>query len=163
MEDKIKGIRKLPQSWLALAGLVLGVLFLVMGTVLPGRKKQDFSGETYTVQYYTEALETRIAALCTSISGIREATVLLTLENGSEYVYARNGDSQSSGDTSWDYMILASGEGEEAVLMTEIYPKVRGVAVVCTGGDSPAVQQTVTELLSASLGIASHRIKVAGM
>ncbi len=163
MEEKIKGIRKRPQTWVALVGLVLGILFLVMGTVLPAQKSKETSGEVYTVQYYTEALETRIAALCTSVSGIQEATVLLTLENGSEYVYARNGDNQSSGDASWDYMILAGGEGEEAVLMTEIYPKVRGVAVVCTGGDSPTVQQTVTELLSASLGIASHRIKVAGM
>ncbi len=162
MEEKKKHIPKLPQPWIALVGLALGILFLLMGTILPGRDNKESPGEAYTVQYYTEALEQRIAALCTSISGIQEAAVLLTLENGSEYVYARNGVSQSTGDASWDYMILSGGEGEEAVLMTEIYPKVRGVAVVCTGGDSPVVQQTVTELLSASLGIASHRIRVAG-
>ncbi len=162
MEEIKKPSKKLPQIGIALGGLVLGILFLTLGTILPGRQTEDSRDTAYTVQYYTEELEQRITALCTSITGIEQAAVLLTLENGSEFVYARNGDSQSDGGQSWDYMILSQGDGEDPLLMTEIYPKVRGVAVVCTGGNTPAVQQTVTELLSASLGIPTHRIKVAG-
>ncbi len=162
MEERIKPKKKLPQTWIAIGGLLLGILFLVGGTFLPNKTQAQNSGESYAVQYYTEEMEKRIASLCTSIAGVEEATVLLTLENGSEYVYARNGNNQPDGGQSWDYMILHGGEEEEAVLMTEIYPKVRGVAVVCTGGDIPVIKQTVTELLSASLGIASHRIRVAG-
>ncbi|MBQ8400343.1 MAG: stage III sporulation protein AG, partial [Clostridia bacterium] len=112
--------------------------------------------------YYTEMLEERITSLCTSVSGVQEATVLLTLESGSEYVYAQNTTTGSDTSGAWDYVIIQQGEGEEAVMVTEIYPKVRGVAVVCTGGDSAIVRQTITELLSASLGISTNRIRVAG-
>ncbi|MBR4959927.1 MAG: hypothetical protein IKY52_03420 [Clostridia bacterium] len=97
--------------------------------------------------------------MCTSVAGIREAEVLLTLENNREYVYAQ--DSTSAGDT-LEYVILSGKEKEETVLLTEICPRVRGVAVVCTGGDTPAVRQTIVSLLSASLGISSNRIHVAG-
>lgn len=150
----------LRKHWITLPGILLGVLLLVWSSILP--QKNTVSGPEYTVQYYTEILEERITALCTSISGVQEATVLLTLESGSEYVYAQNTTTAGSDTGAWDYVIIQQGEGEEAVMVTEIYPRVRGVAVVCTGGDSAAVRQTITELLSASLGISSNRIRVAG-
>ena len=83
----------------------------------------------------------------------------LTLENDREYVYAQNSTTEGS---TLEYVILSRSNEEEAVLLTEICPRVRGVAVVCTGGDSSAVKQTIVSLLSASLGISSHRIHVAG-
>ncbi len=150
----------LRKHWITLPGILLGVLLLVWSSILP--QKNTVSEPEYAVQYYTEILEQRITALCTSISGVQEATVLLTLESGSEYVYAQNTTTSGSNTGAWDYVIIQQGEGEEAVMVTEIYPRVRGVAVVCTGGDSAAVQQTITELLSASLGISSNRIRVAG-
>lgn len=150
----------LTKRWIAIPGLVLGILLLVWSSIFP--QKETGSEAEYTIQYYTDILETRITELCTSISGIEEATVLLTLESGSEYVYAQNISSTGSDTGAWDYVIIRQGEGEEAVMVTEIYPKIRGVAVVCTGGESAAVQQTITDLLSASLGISSNRIRVAG-
>ncbi len=150
----------LRKHWITLPGLLLGVFLLVWSNFLP--PKQTSSDTEYSVQYYTEILEQRITALCTSVSGIQEAAVLLTLESGSEYVYAQNTTTSGSTTGAWDYVIIRQGEGEEAVMVTEIYPKIRGVAVVCTGGDSAAVRQTITELLSAALGISSNRIRVAG-
>ena len=160
--DSKKAIRipENPGKWFALAGLIVGILLLLAGSLIPDTAEDP--QDDITVQYYTESLEKRIQELCTSIHGITEATVLLTLENSGEYVYAQNGDTGSSSGMTWDYVIVNQGEGEEAVMVTEIYPQVRGVAVVCTGGDSAAVQQIVTELLSASLGISSNRIRVAG-
>ena len=60
-------------------------------------------------------------------------------------------------------MILQKSGSEEAVTVAEIYPEIRGVAIVCTGGDDPGIRTALTELLSASLGIPTHRIKIAGM
>jgi len=147
-------------KWIAAVSMALGILILLLGNLLPEEHTEP--EETYSVQYYTEMLENRIQNLCTSVYGVTEATVLLTLENGSEYVYAQNTEANTAGSKTWDYVIVSRGEGEEAVLVTEIYPSVRGVAVVCTGGDSAGVQQVITELLSASLGISSNRIRVAG-
>lgn len=156
-----KPLKKLLQNrWVAVVGLLIGTALLIASNFLP--QKSDTDPETYTIQYYTEILEQRITNLCNNIHGVQDATVLLTLECSSEYVYAQNATENGQGSGAWDYVIIQQGSGEETILVTEIYPKIRGVAVVCTGGDTAEIQSTITELLSASLGISSHRIRVAG-
>ena len=115
------------------------------------------SEKNSSFSYYTAELETRIEELCKSINGIEYAKVLLMLDGGSEYVYAQNEQPSSK-----DYVIITNNKSDSTVLVNEIYPKIRGVAVVCTGGERAEVQMKVTELLSAALGIGSNRIKVAG-
>lgn len=100
-----------------------------------------------------------------SISGVEEAEVLLTLDCSTEYVYAQNeqrNKTDSAENISADYLILNQGDRSDAVLLMEIYPKIRGIAIVCTGGNEVVVQKTIIDLLSAALGISSNRIKVAG-
>ena len=134
---------------------LLGILLIVLSGQtdhLSGEKSE--SVQEYTdVGFYTGYLEDRIGELCRSIEGIQEAAVFLTLDCSSEYIYSEDGAS--------DYLILSGSEGEQAVMLCEIYPRVRGVAVVCTGGDLPRIRETVTELLAASLGLPSNKIKVA--
>ena len=143
-------------TWIAIGGVVIGILFLVGGNILQTAPERDAATET--VAYYTEYLEKRVETLCKSVHGVSDATVLLTLEKGSEWVYARNEVGQNA-----ELVILQKSGSEEAVTVAEIYPEIRGVAVVCTGGDDPAIRAALTELLSASLGIPTHRIKIAGM
>ena len=138
--------KKLTVILMAAAGIAL----ILLGTL--GGKKE--TTEYTDVKFYTEYLEERVRKLCVSVEGIEEAAVFLTLDCSSEYVYSETGAS--------DVLILTGSSGEEAVLLQEIYPRVRGVAVVCTGGDLPRIRETVTELLSAALDLPSHRIKVAG-
>lgn len=163
MESTERGtyLKKLLRNrWIAGIGCVLGLLLLMTGSFLPQKNKA--ATNDYAVQYYTEVLEQRITALCNNIHGVQDATVLLTLECSSEYVYAQNSNENGQGSGAWDYVIIKQGSGEEAIMVSEIYPKIRGVAVVCSGGDTVEIQSTITELLSASLGISSHRIRVAG-
>ena len=151
---------------ITIVGVAIGIVLLIAGTFVPDQKdSQPEEDSFYAPVSYTESLEERIEELCTSIAGITDATVLLTLENGKETVYAGNTTSQNS-DTSngqtFDYIIMNRNGGEEPVLITEIYPTIRGVAVVCTNGEDAAVQITITKLLAASLGISTNRIQVAG-
>lgn len=141
MPDKTKAVMLI----LAAAGILL----LILGSI--GPKQTD--PEAGDVQFYTEYLEKRLTKLCLAVDGIDEAAVFLTLDCSSEYVYSSSAS---------DVLILTGGDGEEAVLLKEIYPRVRGVAVVCSGGDLPGIRKTVTELLAAALDLPSHRIKVAG-
>lgn len=130
----------------------VGAVLLIIGEFDFG--KDETAVQEYTdVGFYTEYLEDKIEKMCKSISGIDEAEVLLTLDCSSEYIY---------GESASDYLILKKNDGEEAAMLREIYPKVRGIAVVCTGGDLPRIKETVTELLSASMGISVSKIKVAG-
>jgi stage III sporulation protein AG len=61
-----------------------------------------------------------------------------------------------------EYVIVNGGDGEEPVLISELYPRVRGVAVVCTGGKNAEVKNRVTELIAAALGISVNKIAVSG-
>jgi len=147
--DKIK----LPdKSKLAVILLAAVGTFLLLFSGFGGKEVPE---KNYTdVSFYTEYLEERITRLCTSVEGIEEASVFLTMDCSSEYIYSEDGAS--------DFLILSGSDGEEAVLLQEIYPRVRGVAVVCTGGDLPRIRETLTELLSAALDLPSHRIRIAG-
>lgn len=131
----------------------LGLILIVFGGAAGGGSKTK--KEEYTdVGYYTSYLEDRIEELCESVEGINGATVLLTLDSSTEYVYGT--------DANADFLIVKDSDGEHAIKLCEIYPRIRGVAVVCTGGDSAAVREKVVKLLSASLGIPSNKIEVAG-
>lgn len=131
---------------------VIGLFLIICGSLFGGKSAENIP--TYAdVGFYTEYLEGRIRELCISLGGISEANVFLTIDCSSEYIYEGSGS---------DYLILSGNDGEEAVLLCEIYPKVRGIAVVCTGGDNPKVQQTLTELLSAALDLPTNKIKIAG-
>jgi len=158
--DKVKG--KNGMLLPILAGGV-GILLILFGGAFVSGSGGDEPASFGEAEFYTETLERKIEALCRSVSGITDAEVLLTLDSSTEYVYAQNekGTSESSGHST-DYVIVSRGEESGAVLVMEICPRIRGIAVVCTGGDEAATKQTVTELLSAALGVPSNRIKVAG-
>lgn len=154
-------------KWIPIAGCFVGILLLLWG----GMFSQDKKGKTgaadefYNVGFYTEALEKRIEKLCTSIGGISDATVLLTLDCGTEYVYAQKIQQAGVGENisySTDYIVLHRNDEDSAALVMEIYPKIRGIAVVCTDGENIQIKQKVIELLSAALGVSSNRIKVVG-
>ena len=134
-----------------IAAGVVGVILLLCGSFLGGGSEEE-AAEYTDVGFYTEYLEERIRRLCVSVSGVEEAEVFLTIDCSSEYVYGEGGD----------YLILSGSEGEKAVLLCEIYPKVRGIAVVCTGGDQPRIREVLVSLLSAALDLSSSKIEIAG-
>jgi len=140
---------------LLLAGIGI-ILLVISGQVGTSEKelRQSPIQQDTDFSFYTTYLEERIRELCRSVEGIEEAVVFLTLDCSSEYVYSE--------DRASDFLILSGSDGEQALMLYEIYPRVRGVAVVCTGGNLPRVRETVTELLSAALDLPSNKIKVAG-
>ena len=64
--------------------------------------------------------------------------VLLTIENSVEYVYLEDSTTKTK----------------------EIQPVIRGVLVVCEGGDDPVVAQTVTQAVTRALDISSAKVCV---
>lgn len=148
-------------------GGAIGIILILLGGLSLAEKEDNpkKSDAYYEVGFYTEALEERIEQLCTSIGGVTEAEVLLTLDCSTEYVYGQNIHQAGVGENlsySTDYIILNQNESDQTVLIMEIYPKIRGIAVVCTGGEDVQMKQKIIELLSAALGISSNRIKVVG-
>ncbi len=148
------------KKWLIiLVGAAIGI-FLIAYRPQTSSDTPEEEDVYEKIGFYTESLEKRIEELCRASSGVSDVSVLLTLESGSEYVYASNTSENEDGGTR-EYLIVSGENGSEPVRVTEIYPKVRGVAVVCTNGDSAEIKERITTLLSAALGIPSNRIRVS--
>ena len=116
------------------------------------------AAKTGSTADYAAELETRLTALISRVEGAGKTAVMVTLESGSESIYATDTDS----DGSSTHVLLGSG-GADGLVETVETPRVLGVAVVCEGGGSAAVQSRVTALVQALTGIGTNHITVAKM
>ncbi len=124
---------------------ILGVLLLLFGNMTTEEKQENVLP---SADEYRAALSDEVAALCREVKGVGEVSVLLTLESYEGYSYA---EGPSGG-------VLISGG--KPVLLESYPPRVAGVAIACRGGGNEAIRQELTALLSASLGIGSHQIRI---
>lgn len=121
----------------------------------------DLSQNTETTKYdseelktYTECLEEKIEVFLEGINGVSDVSVILTVDSSSETVYATQG-------TNSDYVIIKDSEGNEnAIPLTEISAKIRGIAIVCNYGKNEALKMELIELLSSLFDVGSNRISV---
>ena len=148
------------KRYILIGGAILGALLMILARFVP-EPKEDVETKESDVTYYTERIEKKLEDLISSAQGVGKATVVVTLDSQEEFVFAQN-TSENGTQKASEYVIISSKDGEEPVLISELYPKVRGVAVVCTGGKSTEVKNRVTELIAAALGISVNKIAVSG-
>ena len=177
--DAIKADKKI--TLIVCIGL-LGMLLLLASEFihLPKKQEAETPSENIQTEYsYAEDLEKRLTNIVSSISGAGKTKVMVTLENGVESVYAadekqsveRSSGEQTGGvevneksNTENEYIILQSnGSRDEGLVIKVIQPKIRGVAIVCEGGDSAYVQQRITQAVTAVLDIGASRVSIARM
>ena len=156
---------------IVIAGIV-GVLLLVIPEFLPGKTEQSADS---TAEAFVSQTEKRLTELIGSIDGAGACRVMVTLDNGVEYVYATEEKSNSDReedvresdtrltereDSETSAIIVDTGNGREGLLVTEIQPTVRGVVVVCEGADNEEVRNRVLQAVTVALNISSKRVCV---
>ena len=117
---------------------------------------------------YCDYLEKRVEDIVNSIDGAGEVRVMITLAETTEYVYAQNQngtkksnkDSENS-DNKSNFVIIEKDNNDSGLLIKTFEPKLRGVAVVCDGGDNPSVQQQIYSAVSAVLNVSTARISIS--
>jgi len=57
-------------------------------------------------------------------------------------------------------IVVDTENGRQGLLVTEIQPTVKGVVVVCQGGDQPLVQERIINTITTALNISSKRVCV---
>ena len=145
--------------WLLLGGAMLGVLLLLFGGMGSTAKEEVDAPDAMIervseLQNYEAQLEKELEAICEAVSGVGETEVMVTFESGYTVQYQKNGDN--------DPATVGTGSNEEALFHTLVPPEVAGVGIVCRGGNSPTVKETLTELISTTLGIPSNRVYITG-
>lgn len=150
----------------------VGVLLLALPELFP---QESARVTTETPDVFIEKTEERLRTIIGSIEGAGECRIMVTLENGVEYVYAteqkNNTDRQEDSDATSNKVIqrndneqtvivVDTGNGREGLLVTEIQPTVKGVVVVCEGGDREEVRERIVEAVTVALNISSKRVCV---
>ncbi|MGI6202997.1 MAG: hypothetical protein ACOYID_06310 [Eubacteriales bacterium] len=157
----IGNLKNVKGIWLLGAGLLVGIALIVIGSVdyTLGRPKEEETRRTDIIDTsdYVEKLERQVAALIERIDGAGVASVLITLESDSEHVYAYD-----SKNGSREYLTIGAGTSESPVLLRRMTPRLRGIAVVCSGGDNPVVQQKIISMLCALFDLPSTKVFVSG-
>ena len=162
---------------------ITGMIFLLISTLFadktteksvsadPQRKTADV-----LLYEYENRLEQNLAEMICSIEGAGSTKVMITMESTAEEVYATNknvsqkdsnatkqSDMSDNKDLSTQstYITVELSDGtQQTVLIKEIQPKVRGVLIVCNGGDNEIIKEKVTEAVSRILDISSSKVSV---
>ena len=169
--DKYKNI-------IVVSGLIGIALIFISNLFKTDKTKEVINVNSSTSsEQYTKKLEQNLETIVSSIKGAGSCKVLVTLESTTETVYATeekknkeasedktNGETtrrKESDDCEKKYITIKDSEGtEKALAVTEIQPKIKGVIIVCSGGDDPLVQQRVINAVTTALNITSKRVCV---
>lgn len=176
MNERIKEISQKLKSpkFLIIAGL-LGIVLIFISSLGTGESSEakentkEFSAEEYRL-----SLQKEIKDMVTDITGSRDVKVVITLESGISYSYADTREETAAAKSESDtestdtqikegYITVKTADGgEEALLITAKMPEIRGVAIVCEGGDSQLLNEKIKNTVTAALNITSKRVYICG-
>ncbi len=156
--------------------ILIGIFLIGISAVWPKKKSTEKAAvlSDFSAQEYTGELQNQIAAMVTGLTGDAHPTVVVTLESGMQYAYAKEteqnrsaknkeGNSDESDESKTKFITVKTSDGgEQALKVTEYLPQIRGVAVVCSRGEDEAVAKKIREAVTAALHITSQRVYVGG-
>lgn len=142
-------------------------LFLIFISELDLEKNVEKEKE-YSSNEYCEYLEDKTTEIIEAINGAGKTHVMITLSETTEYVYAvndkkteKNNDSSTDNAYENDYIIIEENSNDKGLLIKTIEPKIRGVAIVCEGGDNTNVQNQIYSTVSAVLDVNTSKISIS--
>ena len=161
------------RKWIVIAGAAGIALIFLSGLFGSGKADEQEAAQpkqdAQTAGAYTEELEASLTDLVSHIQGAGKAKVMVTVERGAEQVYAQEEKrstqtTQGSGSNDskeTNYILVKDADGSQRALMvTEVQPVVKGVVVVCDGGENPTVQQRIIDAVTTALDVTSARVCV---
>ncbi len=159
------GLEKKKTIILAVLGIV-GIILVVLGYLAPWKKNNSTSDKenlnsSGTMEYIRD-IENKIRSMTEKITGDTNVSVIVSTENGTEYVYVSN-ENIDGNDISKEYITIKNEKGtNELVLLKEVYPTITGVSIACPGGDDSSVKRKIIDLVSTAFGLSKNRICVVG-
>lgn len=158
--DKIKSIRLL--VILGFAGMILILLSEILPADKTDKSKKDInSAETSD---FSAATELRLEKILSRIDGVGNVSVMVSVEGTEEYVFAqeiKESNSEGNSSQSENNFVLVQKDGDkEALIRKTVNPQIKGVVVVCDGGESNTVKEKVYKAVSVALDLKSDKIYV---
>lgn len=171
---KLENFKKLiSPKGLVIAGLC-GILLIFLSGLSSEEKEKEVKVNEFSVEEYRLSLQEGIEKIVSDITGSGKVEVVVTLESSIRYNYAESveeskaekndKESQSlDNELKEGYITVKTADGgEEALLVTARMPEIRGIAIVCEGGDNEIINQKIQNAVMAALDITSKRVYICG-
>ena len=159
LKEKLERLKNMPKIWVytALAAVCFVMLILMK---LPGsgeaNLQQPEEPEEDHQEDYCEKLEKNLEEIISEIAGAGDVRVMITVEGSVENIYAE--DISDSGERSDRETVIVGSK--EALLKQIKNPEVKGVLVVCGGGDRAQIKEQVVNAVSTVLDIPASKVCV---
>lgn len=159
-------------------------ILIAVGTVLllisfvPHKETNEVTNVVYTSEQYITDTEKKLKKIISEMLGTGDVSVMITLNNSVENVFADStkintditenlgdGDSKTEQSDSKEnqYIIIKDENGnEQALIVTQIMPQIRGVLVVCPNGNNAVIKEMVKGAVVTVLDISSKKVCVTG-
>jgi len=173
MIDKIKnGIKKLYASGNKKLFMLIAAAIAVICIIpfVSGSSESDTGGQTCVlsgadITSLTEtAIEEKIKTMVESIDGAGKVSVSVSLESTGTVHYAQDVNEKRENDSiskDSEYIYTEGTKGSPDGLVIRVDgPKIRGVAVVCDGGESSVIKSEIKSMIASLYAIGSDRIYV---
>ncbi len=118
---------------------IIGIALIFISSYVDFGSFTDSSKNEFSVDSYSQQIENDLSSAISKIEGAGKAKVMLTMENSKELVYIDGTTTKTK----------------------EIQPLIRGVLVLCEGGDDPTVVERITQAVTKTLGISSAKVCIA--
>lgn len=145
---------------------IVGMLLIMFSGDDDNKAGQNNNSDSHIILSETQ-LADEVERFIENITGAGKTRVILTFESYEETVYAKDKDEKYSNNSETDinseYVIIDNGDSEAGLKIKVISPKIRGVAVICQGGNEPTVKAQIISALSALFDISTNKISVAQM
>lgn len=147
----------------------VGIILIAMSSFESEQSEnQRPNAENKNFSQYQQELQKELGDFLENINGAGEVNVMITFDTGSEKVYAYDTEENSNvqdGNEERKYknehIIVKNDSGEDGLEIKEIYPKVRGVAVICDNADNSIIKEQIVSAVCALFDINSTQISVA--
>jgi len=133
---------------------IAGILLLAVPSFFP--EKEETAKTEEPEEDYCREIEARLCEILPEIESVGEVSVMVTAENYGRIDVAE----EKSSDGEKILTLSEKGGGEKTEIIEKHYPKIQGVIIAADGGGKSTVKESITEAVSALLGVESHKIKV---
>ncbi len=161
--NKIKTIKHIHIYLAVFVGIVLCVAYFSFLNK-PTDKKEDVSTSAdNTAVEYVKNLENKLSNVLSKISGVGQTSVLITLESGFSYEYAKDIETRTSSSGGNDIVISTEKvilDNGEPVVVKEYYPTIKGVVIVAKGAENFSVKMNILTAATTVLEIDSSNITI---
>lgn len=133
-----KGIK-----FIFIIGIAL-IMIIFLFSLSEGKSKSHFEKNSENenvisdIDDYESKLEKKLTDIISKIQGTSDIHVMITLEKTEENIYG----------------------SKTANISATVTPTVRGVAVICKGGENPIVREKVLDAVCKALGVSAARVCV---